>query len=368
MRRRVDEFEPHDRFSMQRDEPPEDLGRAVRGQPSGQSVSVSRRGASPPSYGAARVWTALQRAAGNRAVAQLVQVGNAVPNIQRCGQGGCGTRDDEEAGPAAQGVTGQEEEFPSPGQPTVQRAAGDRSGPPAVQRTATFSAGPVHQVNNLADCVVNGTPVGVTWPTLNGAQFWSTAAARAALVRPTLKTTAVAAGGFDVQVDTVPTNTASFDETVLAPGPWRLVTTKATIAAMLPTLTTCTGAGNTRFRAYGNPSDAAMFAANRRHEDHHAADHRAAFNATIAPWDAKLAAAKAGGQKFHGATAADAEAALWAAMGGTPDQIADAFMNQCAAAVVAYHSSPAGGPVGSPTSPGARSHCAISWAKYRNPS
>lgn len=332
---------------------------------------------SPTSYSRARLM-ALQQAAGNRAVAQLMRVDSAAVSVQRCGPGGCadcGTKQDKNAPAAAQGVEGQEEqEFPCQG--AVQRAVADSARPPIVQRVATFSAGPVHQVNNLADVVVNGGAAGFTPPTLNGIQVLSTAQTRAALARPGLKTSAApppgfppgTPGGFDAEVDNVPTNTGSFDETVLAAGPWRVDTAQATIAAILPTLTMCTGPGNTRFRAYGDPSDTAMFEANRRHEDHHANDHRTAFNATIAPWDAKLTAAKASGQKFHGATPADAEAALWAAMGGTPDQIADAYFNQCVALNNAFHGSPAGGPVGAPTSPGARKRCAISWAHFHNPS
>jgi hypothetical protein len=268
----------------------------------------------------------------------------------------------------AQGVEGQEEDPDTPAQHVVQRVATEHAGPHVVQRAATFTDGPVHEANNLAAAVVNGTEVGVTWPTLNGTQFWSVAAAQGALVRPTLTTSAAAAGGFDSVVATVPANTGSYDETVLAAGPWRFVTTKATIAAMLPALAACSVAGDTRFRAYGNPSDAAMFTANRRHEDHHATDHRAAFNATIKAWDTRLAAALAAGTSYHGASAAAAEAALWTAMGGTPDQVAEAFMNQAEAAVVAYHGSAAGGPVGAPTNPGARDNCNISWANYRNPS
>ena len=59
-------------------------------------------------------------------------------------------------------------------------------------------------------------------------------------------------------------------ETVLAPGPWRRVEPRANIAARFAALNQCAGAGNSNFRARGHPSDAAMFAANRRHEDRHA--------------------------------------------------------------------------------------------------
>jgi hypothetical protein len=364
---------------------------------------------------------ALQRSAGNAAVNGILR--SAV--LQRCGGGaGCGcelcaaqeteeagteevlqrlgeAEEGEEAAEPDQGVEGQaiealeggaeeggvaasvggpedemaEREEPAkadaavPAQRRLQRTMAPGARKRRVARTATWAAGPVHQVNNLADCVINGNAVGVTWPSLNGTQFWSAADAIAALHRPTLTTRAVAAGGFESEVDVVPVNTGSFDETVLARGPWRLNTTMAAVTAVVPGLpAACNAGGNTRFRAYGNPSDSAMFAANRRHEDHHARDHRAAFNASIVPWDRRLRRAKRARRRFPGATAAAAEAALWAAMGGTPDQIGTAFFDGCLAAVVAFHGTARGGPVGAPTSPGARNNCAISWAKYRNPS
>jgi len=186
---------------------------------------------------------------------------------------------------------------------------------PTIQRVATWAAGAVHQTNNLANSVVNGPPVGVTWPTLNGSTFWSTAAARALLRKPTLAFSS-AAGGVNAEVATVPTNTGSFDETVLAPGPWTMAALKARIGTMFPTLAACTGAGNSTFRAIGNPSDAAMAAANQRHEDHHANDHHAAFNGSIVPLDTSLTTANTAGTTFNGPTEVAAEAALYAAMGG----------------------------------------------------
>jgi hypothetical protein len=165
----------------------------------------------------------------------------------------------------------------------------------------------------------------------------------------------------------VPNNTGSFDETVLAPGPWSIVTTKAIVRARFAALAACTGAGNSTFSANGKPNDAAMFAANRRHENHHAADHQAAFNGSVVPWDTRLTAAKTAGTVFSGPSAAAAEAALHAAMGGTPDQIADAFMNACAAAVVAYHGTPAGGPV-SADNPASNADCSTSSVDSTNPS
>jgi hypothetical protein len=137
---------------------------------------------------------------------------------------------------------------------------------------------------------------------------------------------------------------------------------------MLPTLAACTGAGNSTFRAIGRPTDAAMFAANRRHENHHAADHHVAFSGSIVPWDRRLTAAKVARTAHNAPTQADAEAALYAAMGGTPDDVADAFFNACAAAVGTFHGTPAGGAVEAPTNPRANATCSTSSAKYHNPS
>ncbi len=245
---------------------------------------------------------------------------------------------------------------------------GSPSATPGIQRVANWGAGAVHQTNNLANSIMNGPPLGVTWPTLNGTIFWSTTAARAALHKPTLAFSSAASGNVTAQVATVPTNTGSFDETVLAPGPWTTTVPKTTVGAMFSSLTACSGAGNSTFQAIGDPSDAHMFAANRRHEDHHAADHKAAFNGSLVPWDTALTNSAKAGTTYSGATQADAEAALHAAMGGTPDQVADAFMNACAAAVAAFHSTPAGGPCGAPTSPASNADCSTSSAKFHNPS
>jgi hypothetical protein len=318
----------------------------------------------------ARGLIALQKSVGNQAVAQVMRPG-AARTVARCGAGectDCGPAQGEEAQALAQGTAGNEDEYASLGQAVVQRSIGDRDGRRAVQRVATFSAGPVHEVTNLAEAAITGAAPGLTLPALNGTNLMSGAAARTALVHPTVLVTAVPAGGFDAVIDTVPTNNGSFDETVLAAPPWRFDTTKSAVQALFPTLTSCSGAGATRFRAYGDPSDAAMFAANRRHEDHHAADHRAVFDATIVPWDQKITQAKAAGTRFHGATAADAEAALWAAMGGTPDQIANAYWTQCLARGGAFHSTPAGGPISAGMRPEARNACSISWAYFHNPS
>jgi hypothetical protein len=110
-----------------------------------------------------------------------------------------------------------------------------------------------------------------------------------------------------------------------------------------------------------------MAAANRRHEDHHVADDQPAFNDSVGAWDAKLTAAAAAHTAFSGATNAAAQAALYAAMGGTPDQIADSYWNKVDAAGNAFHGTPAGGKVhySNPTS---NADCSTSAIDATNPS
>ena len=241
---------------------------------------------------------------------------------------------------------------------------------PEIQRVATWAAGAVHETNNLADSVLNDKPAGVTWPTLNGKTIRRMPDALAALKKPTLDFTTLPSGRVNAKVATVPTNTGSFDETVLAKGPWTLVDRKDKIRANVPELRMCGGPGTTTFQAIGDPCDAAMFAANRRHEDHHATDHQAAFNSTIVPWDKKLTEAQTAGTVFNGPSEITAKAALHFAMGGSEYHVAEAFMNAWGAAVDAYHHTPAGDGdgVGLPTDPTANADCSTSSAKYHNPS
>jgi len=213
--------------------------------------------------------------------------------------------------------------------------------PAALQRTASFAAGTVHETFNLAERVLAGAGAGFTPPLLNGTQILSAATARAQIVRPTLGGRSLDDGTTESWVNSVGTNTGSYDETVLAPPPWSTVAPKATVGARLG-LAACTGAGDTTFSAHGQPTDAARRTQNRNHEDLHAADHQTEFNNVIVPWDTRLTAAQTAQTKYPGATAADADAALWTAMGGTPDQIAT---NQNAAWIAAnnrLHRTPQG--------------------------
>ncbi|HYK04671.1 MAG TPA: DUF4157 domain-containing protein [Thermoanaerobaculia bacterium] len=238
---------------------------------------------------------------------------------------------------------------------------GQAASTPAIQRAAAWTAPVPNAVNSLADTAINGAAAGVTTPTFNGVAF-------GALTPPTVNVAAVAAGGFDATVTAVAANNGTVTENVLSAGPWRLVVPRATIGALFRTLPQCTGAGNSNFRARGDPSDAAMAAANLRHETRHANDRRDAFNANVVPWDTRLTAAQAAGTTYHRATAAAARTALFTAMGGTATQVRDACLAAGAAARDAYHATAAGGPISAPTDPNAAPDCSWSFARYSNPS
>jgi hypothetical protein len=99
----------------------------------------------------------------------------------------------------------------------------------------------------------------------------------------------------------------------------------------------CTGADNSTFSFNGKPTDATFCAHVKTHENLHAADHKTGFDAVLVPWDTKIEAAKTATTKFNGAKAADSDAALFAAMGGTPNQIATAQFDKWIALNNATH-------------------------------
>lgn len=208
------------------------------------------------------------------------------------------------------------------------------SNAPVIQRAANFVAGTVNATTNMAAHIIaSNFNAGFTPPTLNGTQILSTAAARGAIRRPTLGGRSNINGTVDTWVETVPTNEASFTMQVPSSGPWSTVTAKTNVAVLfallgLTTPAGCVTAGNTTFSVNGKPTDAGFAANVRTHENLHAADHRTGFNSIIVPWDARLQAAQLAGTVFSGASVADAEAALFSAMGGTPDQIATAQFNE----------------------------------------
>ena len=239
-----------------------------------------------------------------------------------------------------------------------------------VRRSATWKGATVHETLSPAEIVFGAQSSPITWQQLNGTSLKTVADADGAIKVPGVTTLPLPstdpAATWMAKVDTVPAQEGSDDETVLGPGPWTKVVTKVQAGAVTG-LAACAGAGNSTFTARGNPSDDAVHKANRRHEDHHVADDKVAFENTIGEWDKKLQDAKNAGTEFMGSSADDATAKLWVAMGNTPKNAARAYRSESFALGAAFHATPAGGPM-SLSNPVANADCSTSGADVTNPS
>jgi len=233
-----------------------------------------------------------------------------------------------------------------------------------IQRSTSWAGATVHETRNkAADSLSGDAPV--TWQMLNGTMLKTEADADSSINLPTISTSG-AGKKWKAQVDTVPAQEGADDETVLSPGPWSTVAKKADIGAKFG-LAVCTGGGNSTFSAHGKPSDDAVYKANRRHEDHHVADDKVAFEETVVKWDKKLEEAKSKGAKFQGTDAAKAEASLWAAMGGEPKKVARKYRTLSFTKGGQYHATAAGGPM-SISNAQANADCSTSSIDVTNPS
>jgi hypothetical protein len=235
---------------------------------------------------------------------------------------------------------------------------------PMIQRSATWKgATAVHETRSPAEMAIGGDSP-VTWQQLNGTSLKTTADADSAIKVPNLTTTG-SGTDWKAKVDTVPAQEGSDDETVLGPGPWTKVITKVA-AGGVTGLPACTGAGNSTFSVHGKPSDDAVYKANRKHEDHHVADDKVAFDDEIGAWDKKVQEAKDKGTEFKGGSKADAIAALWTAMGNTPQNAARSYRTQSFAKGGAYHATATGGPMAL-SNPVANADCSTSALDVTNP-
>jgi hypothetical protein len=232
-----------------------------------------------------------------------------------------------------------------------------------IQRSATWKGAAVHETRNMAEIALGGDAP-ITWHLLNGTKLETDADADGAIKAPTV-TTSGSGKKWKAKVDTVEDQEGSGDETVLGPGPWSKVTTKVAAGAVTG-LAACAGAGDSTFSARGDPSDDAVYKANRKHEDHHLADHKVAFEDAIGKWDAKVQDAKDKGTEFKGASAAAARKKLWKAMGNTPEKAARSYRALGFSKGAAYHATATGGPMAL-SNPAANADCSTSSVDVTNP-
>ncbi len=277
-------------------------------------------------------------------------------------------------GQLRQGMTGRPAEVPARGEAVTPAAARH-----TIQRSATWKGAAVHETLSPAEIIAGGQGLPNTLQMLNGHTLLAETDADAAIKRPGVATASkpgagsAAAPSWTAKVDTVPAQEGSADETVLGPGPWSKIITKAQAGA-ITRIAACAGPGRSVFTVHGKASpsdrvysgDVALYQANRRHEDHHVADHEVAFDATIGTWDRKVQEAKDKGTEFSGVSAGAATGTLWAAI-GPPQKAARDYRKLANDKGDAFHNTAAGGMMVR-SNPTASPDCSASGNDVTNPS
>lgn len=234
----------------------------------------------------------------------------------------------------------QAERQVAPGPPrllALQRAAGNRAVAAVVQRQLTRSPTLQSTPFNLATNIVKARELGITPVMVNGNEIpvdaGSAASIEAALVAPTVATTQ--SGTQFTARAAAPVNTVGAHVKLPQPTPATTVDSPALIAMRLGLAEDKVRHGwiyrsakvevldrreaDTTATIHGEPSDKRFDAEIKAHEMHHADDHWAAAQQIIGAWDRKLSNPVTVGR---GATAAEAEANLYQAAGGTVRQVA----------------------------------------------
>ena len=231
------------------------------------------------------------------------------------------------------------EQKPPSGTNTVRKVT--NSPMPSIQRSAIWAPGKINENVNLADYALKeGTKLSC-FEVLNSAPLKNSQQAANSVIPPTVK---VAKIGKDwtARISAVNYNIGSYIENVATKGPWKRTDAKYKVKFYYRTLHACGSKGKTTFSVKGLPNDNAVYKSTRKHEDHHAKDHEAAFKNTIVPWDKRLTRAMKTKTVFKASTAGKAKQKLWKAMKGTPKQIGAQFHALCDKKGQAFHNTSKG--------------------------
>jgi hypothetical protein len=221
-------------------------------------------------------------------------------------------------------------------------------GYPMIQREAHFVDGPVNLAFG-ADIMLGLSTAGVTDPILNGTPLIggrqkAQALAVSSMNGPEIDSSATGTGT-QCWIKSVPFNEGSFQEFVPSNGPWRMVTKPGPLADAFDDfpLPNCrVKSQDATVNVHGLPSDADFQEHITEHEDHHANDIKSMFRLHVMPWDFAMRQAAASKQMFQGADLPACQASLFAAMGGSPGDIATTFFTSVLAAGAAFHRTAAG--------------------------
>ncbi len=209
-----------------------------------------------------------------------------------------------------------------------------------IQRVATWINGPRIRNKDLAVNTINlDFSLGYTPPVLNGTEITTATGAKQAIARPSISGRQLPGNKVEVWFSQTPTNTASFNMYLPTAGPWSTLANRDIVAALIghdgPQCQN--NPGQTTFSVTGNPDHNALAQQVETHETHHAADHFAKVKSILFPWDAKITKMNNKGTKFKRADPEAAESALYAAAGGTPNEIAARLQKAWDDASDAFH-------------------------------
>jgi hypothetical protein len=140
------------------------------------------------------------------------------------------------------------------------------------------------------------------------------------LNKPTVSVKQIGEEKYVAQVDTVPTNHAGYLMYLPKEGPWKARANKERIFSQY-WIPPYSGDGEVTLEVTGNPDAHALEGQVKRHEDVHAKDIMKAIKRILISWDKRLTKAMKKKIGYQETTAEKAEAKLWKAMGGTPQQI-----------------------------------------------
>lgn len=194
---------------------------------------------------------------------------------------------------------------------------------------------------------------GITRTTLNGRSYpgGSREDFIGALLQPTLRVEARGSGAVAVSVQAVPAQNVGYIMELPTRGQWQLRVAAANIKVKLENQPIIEGVhipigsdetGSVLLDVRGLPTNAAFGDMVETHEDVHVADIRATVEEILRPWDAALTRFHNEGRQFEAPNQVTATAALYAAAGGTPRQIADRFVETLRQKGIAFHQTDAG--------------------------
>jgi hypothetical protein len=237
----------------------------------------------------------------------------------------------------------------------LQRLVGNRAvvdaWPGIVQRSVRGQAvGATRQVKDPAALFAQGEySLGYTPPVLNGRRMdegLSPAQARTSIGRPTTQEVPGGEGTTAVKVVGEPVNVIGSEQDLLTDPAWRMQLGHDEMYLALGGDQRLNGpewAKGGTLEIVGDGNDPRRLQEQvKTHEDVHAADNLNVGATVLLPWDSKLQEVEELGTTFDGATRQEAEAAMYAHVGGTPESVVDTLVEEWGQKSDNFHRTAAG--------------------------